>query len=217
MWANIDRAQQRFEALWRCCLVDGATNGGAGVYRSLLARYCEPHRCYHTTDHVGHCLREFDLASSHMEHAAAVELAIWFHDAIYAPDASDNEQKSAELFETCAGDSFDEASRRRVRDLILVTMHSERPATADQAFMVDIDLSSFGLPWPDFVRDSDAVRRECAHLSDQRFYAKQACFLRSLLARPTIYSTELFRDRHEVAARRNITRRLGELPALTDD
>jgi predicted metal-dependent HD superfamily phosphohydrolase len=214
VWANLDRAQERFEAVWRHCLVDGAADGAAAVFRSLRTRYCEPHRCYHTTDHVGHCLREFDLARGHMDHAAAVELAIWFHDAVYAPEASDNEQRSAELFDACAGDGFDEGSRRHVHDLILVTMHADRPASVDEAFMVDIDLSSFGLPWPDFVRDSDAVRREYAHLPDDQFHARQARFLHSLLARPTIYSTELFRRRHEEAARLNITRRLGELSAL---
>lgn len=207
-------AKKRFQALWNRCLLAGAASDGVAVYQELETRYSEPHRYYHTTDHIRHCLREFDLAAELMDDADAVEMGLWFHDAIYDPRASDNELKSAELFTVRADGHMDADFRRRVYDLILITIHPEQPRNLDQEFMVDIDLSSFGLPWPAFRRDSNAVRNEYAHMSDKQFYPAQIRFLGSLLARPSFFFTEFFRNRYEETAKGNITRHIDELAAL---
>jgi predicted metal-dependent HD superfamily phosphohydrolase len=206
--------KERFVALWRRCLSAGAAGEGAEVYQEVLKCYSEPHRCYHTPDHIGHCLRMFDLARDEMVDADAVETALWFHDVVYCPRASDNELKSAAFFAARVGPQVDAGFRRRVGDLILVTRHAGSPGDRDQEFTLDIDLSSFGLPWPEFVRDSNAVRKEFAHLSDRQFYGNRLQFLGALLQRPALYSTEFFRTRYEEAARRNIARHVEELREL---
>jgi predicted metal-dependent HD superfamily phosphohydrolase len=205
--------EERFTALWNRCLVEGATTQALPVYEELVRRYSEPHRHYHTPEHIGHCLRQLDLAVGLMDDANAVEMGLWFHDAIYDPRASDNELKSAELFTQRVDQDVPAAFRQSVYDLIMVTMHPEQPTCLDEQFMVDIDLSSFGLPWDTFQRHSEAVRREYAHLSDQRFYPNQIGFLRSLLARPAFFFTDFFRARYEATARENIDRHLQELCA----
>jgi predicted metal-dependent HD superfamily phosphohydrolase len=40
-----------------------------------------------------------DSIRADLNDADAVALALWFHDAVYDPQAKDNELKSAELFE----------------------------------------------------------------------------------------------------------------------
>ena len=207
-------AKKRFQALWNRCLLAGMTDDGVAVYRELKKRYSEPHRFYHTPNHISHCLREFDLAAELMDNADAVEMGLWFHDVIYDPRASNNELKSAELFQLRADDHMDPRFRQRVYDLILITIHPEQPRNRDQEFMVDIDLSSFGLPWSAFRHDSNAVRNEYVHMSDKQFYPAQIRFLRSLLARPSFFFTEFFRDRYEETAKSNITRHIDELNAL---
>jgi predicted metal-dependent HD superfamily phosphohydrolase len=207
-------AKRRFQALWNRCLLAGAASDGVAVYQELEKRYSESHRYYHTPHHIRHCLREFDLAAELMDDADAVEMGLWFHDAIYDPRASDNELKSAELFTLRADDHMNADFRRRVYELILITIHPEQPRSLDQEFMVDIDLSSFGLPWPAFRRDSNAVRNEYVHVPDKQFYPAQIRFLRSLLARPSFFFTEFFRNRYEQTAKDNITRHIDELTAL---
>ena len=50
---------------------------------ALLARYSEPHRRYHTLQHLAECFAAFDEIADLAEHPPDVELALWFHDAIY--------------------------------------------------------------------------------------------------------------------------------------
>jgi predicted metal-dependent HD superfamily phosphohydrolase len=146
-----------------------------------------------------------------MDEPDAVEMAIWFHDVIYDAKATDNELKSAELFTELAGSDVSAEFNSKVRDLILVTIHRHLPKTRDEKFVVDIDLSSFGLPWDRFLKDSDAVRQEFPHLSDEEFYPTQKCFLNALTSRESFCFTDFFRDRHEDTARENISQYLDKL------
>jgi predicted metal-dependent HD superfamily phosphohydrolase len=205
--------EARFTALWDRCGTGGGGAAAAQIYKELVRRYSEPHRRYHTRAHIECCLRQHDLAAGLMDDADAVEMGLWFHDVIYDPRAADNERQSAKLFETLSVDHLSAAFRKAVHELILVTIHPEQPTSRDQQFMVDIDLSSFGLPWEAFRRDSDAVRQEYAHLSDADFFRNQIGFLRSLIDRPTFFFTDFFRTRYETTAIQNITRHIGELRA----
>lgn len=203
--------ESRFTSLWKRCSRANANARGAELYRDLKERYSEGHRRYHTPAHIAHCLKFFDLARDNIDEPDAVEMSIWFHDIIYDARASDNEEKSAKHFVKVCGDDIDERFRSKVHDLIIVTIHKELPLTSDEKFMVDIDLSSFGLPWDKFLKDSEAVREEFRHMSDEEFYPTQKQFLESLVARKYFCFTEFFRDRHEKQARQNIARYLDQL------
>ena len=201
--------RERFERLWERCI-----GGGAGaVFDELDALYREPHRRYHTSAHVEHCLRCFDLAADRMDEPDAVEMALWFHDAVYDIPTEENELRSAELFAARAGGRGSERFRSKVHRLIMVTTHREPPETLDESFIVDIDLSSFGLPWEEFLRDSLAVREEFPLVPDAEFYPRHRKFVESLVARPAFCFTEFFRNRHEARARKNIERIFARIEA----
>lgn len=207
-----NREKARFAALWARCLVGGSATAET-IYARLAELYGESHRHYHTLDHIQHCLSEFDRASTEMEDPDAVELALWFHDAIYHPGAKDNEQRSAELFEGCFAGDAEPDFRRRVRDLILITAHRESPRHLDERFIVDIDLSGFGRSWDECEWDGRRIRAECADLADVDYYPAQLRFLRSLRDRPTFFFTDFFRQRHERVAGENLRRIIAGLQA----
>jgi predicted metal-dependent HD superfamily phosphohydrolase len=201
--------KKRFISLWnRCRTGDGAGVDAVDVYKEVQGYYSNPGRHYHTPKHIEHCLTQFDLASGELEDRDAVEIAIWFHDLIFEPNADDNELQSARRFVELANDSMTAEFKTRVYDLVMATAPPRMPKTTDQKFMLDIDLSSFGLPWDDMLRDSIAVRQESPQLSDADFFPGQRAFLESLVKREHFYFTEFFRSRIEETARSNINRYL---------
>ena len=199
--------EARFRALWQRNLVDGADDDSAEIYQRLLAGYNDERRHYHSLEHIEHCLGMFELCRSLVDNPDMLELAIWFHDVILVSGRSDNESLSAELYMDLSSDVHDDAMREGVHDLIMATVHNgsslDRP---DSIYMVDIDLSSFGLPWEEFLRDSLALRRENPHLSDETYHLNQTGFQRSLLARPRFFLSDLFYERFENRARSNLAR-----------
>ena len=168
--------RERFTSLWLRCLLDGLSAEPGRIFDDLSRRYAEPHRRYHTGAHVCHCLEELDQAANLTQEPHAVEMALWFHDAIYDPAADDNERNSAELFVAWADKQFERSFTARVYDLILVTTHDVMPIRPDEKIMVDIDLSSFGLAWPLFERDTRALREECTQRSDDQYFGRDSAY-----------------------------------------
>ena len=90
--------QDRWLALLRSASASGAASGW---YERLTSAYAEPQRHYHNRKHIAECLEEFDQARHLARQPIAVELALWFHDAVYEPKAGDNEERSAALAKEC--------------------------------------------------------------------------------------------------------------------
>lgn len=206
------RERERFKALWARNL-PGESAMAETIYGRLIEFYGEPHRHYHTLNHIRHCLRELDRAATLITDPDAVEMALWFHDAIYQPGAKDNERRSADLFRQWSGARADPVFQQRVDDLIMATTHQEPPDQGDAKFLVDIDLSSFGLPWETCERDGRLIRAEFAGVADDQYYPGHLRFLRTLQDRATFFCTAFFQQRYELVARANLARIIADLRA----
>ena len=175
------------------------------AFHALIAAYSQEHRHYHTCKHIEHCLREFDSAPHVAHEPSEVEFALWFHDAIYDPYSSGNEEKSADwacLLLRKHGASS--ARVDRVRAHIMATCHDAQPAALDSQLVVDIDLSILGsdeITYADFER---TVREEYRWIPSLVFRRRRAQILESFISRARIYSTEPFHTRYESQARRNL-------------
>jgi predicted metal-dependent HD superfamily phosphohydrolase len=183
----------------------GARTEGQGVYEQLLARYSEPHRYYHTLQHLGECLAMFESVRGLAEHPAEVELALWFHDAIYNTQRPDNEERSADWARTAlqeAGVARDSADR--VHALIMATRHTANPTLPDEQLLVDIDLSILGAEQPRFGEYEEQIRKEYAFVPQWLFRRKRRAILQGFMDRPSIYSTAYFREALEQRARTNL-------------
>lgn len=190
----------------------GAEGDGDAVFRSLLASYNEPHRRYHTVQHLSECLTAFAQSAHLASHPAEVEAAIWFHDAIYDVRRHDNEERSArwaeaELKAACAPSETAE----RVSSLVLVTKHTAIPVTLDEQVLVDIDLGILGASEDRFAEYEQQIRDEYAFVPIVIFGRKRRAILQSFLQRPRIYSTEHFHAALEQSARSNLQRAIGTL------
>ena len=201
----------RFCGLWNDLSLPETGGDPTAVWAGLISFYNESWRQYHTAEHLSRCLQQLDLASSHIEDPVAVEMALWFHDIILLPDAPDNEEKSVALFERTAGKQFSPGFVEKVSNMILATVHRDPPREQDARYLCDIDLSSLGSPWEQFLKDCAALRIEQSETADAQFYHTQIGFLNVLRERPTIFLTDFFQTRYERAARENIGRYITKL------
>ncbi len=197
----------RFQQLWQRCLDDNAEDHSADIHSKLLSAYSEPQRVYHDLSHIDHCLSMFDLARQFMQNPDLVELAVWMHDVVYQPGASDNEARSVDWYRAIAANTQRQDSCEQVCQMIMATQHDNiPPPESDAAYMVDIDLSSFALPWDEFLQDGANLRLENPQRSDSDYYSSQIAFQKSLLARERFYYTDFFHQQFETRARDNLAR-----------
>ena len=83
---------------------------------AVLARYAEPQRWYHTLRHLDECFDRLERVRSTVERPGELDLALWYHDAVYDPLANDNEARSADLAVGAMEHArLTEAARDRVR------------------------------------------------------------------------------------------------------
>ena len=182
------------------------------TFDALVAAYQEPQRRYHGAAHIAACLALLDEVRNLAEEPAEVELALWFHDAVYKTRAFDNEAKSADWAERFLAEAgADPAVAERVRDHILATRHAAEPAAGDTALTVDIDLSILGRPPETFDAFDRAIREEYAWVPGFLYRRKRAEVLQGFLDRPAIYITPALQERFEAQARANLERALGRL------
>ncbi|MDO8504401.1 MAG: N-methyl-D-aspartate receptor NMDAR2C subunit [Candidatus Liptonbacteria bacterium] len=204
-----NQAKQLWLRLWRRI---GAKGNPSNAYDDLATRYSESHRAYHTLEHIVNCLDEFEQVQHLVGNPNAVEFALWYHDAIYNTKAKDNEEKSAELAVGAAKrTSLPGNLGQSAANLILATKHAEIPADPDSRFLVDIDLSILGQSEDRFDEYERQIRKEYAWVPEDAFVSGRGAILKSFLGRPSIYSTEFFRNKYEAQARLNIARSIARL------
>lgn len=206
---------------WLALCVKIGVKGNSQCHYDLFKRlvyYCnQPGRYYHTLDHIRYCLSKLDEVKKLVPNPDVVELAIWFHDAIYEVWADDNEERSANLaiFFVTKLMGLNTVFAMKVGYLIKNTAHFKNPPkihiTRDAEFFLDIDLSGLGDTEDVFCRNNINVKREFDWLEPAELRIKQIVMFDFFLKREPLYLTEYFRDRYEVQARANIKRALIEL------
>lgn len=206
-----DALRARFDRLWRRL---GAQGESGEAVDALLAGYAAPQRHYHTVDHLRDCLDQLDGAPAVGEARDLAEAALWYHDLVYVPGASDNESRSAELaVSALASGGVSPAVGDEVARLIRLTDHLLPATDPTGALVCDVDLSILGRAQAEFDTYEARIRAEYAAVPEPIYRAGRANILAGLLSRDPLYRTEHFRTRYESAARRNLRR---SIAALTD-
>lgn len=194
------------------CREAEASKGVQRWYNQLLQLYSEPHRHYHSCQHIAECFKEFDRARVLAREPLAVELAIWFHDAIYNPRAADNEERSAGLAAQFLTETGDVKNLKfSVVQLVLATKVHDGFLHADAPLMVDVDLSILGQAPERFWKYEQQIRQEYEWVPEETFAAKRAEILERFLSRKKIFSTESFFRKYEEQARSNLAESIRRL------
>jgi predicted metal-dependent HD superfamily phosphohydrolase len=199
---------------------------------SLLGRYAEPHRRYHTATHIMLVLRDVNDAAraAGLQPSSEVLAAVLYHDAIYDPQANDNEVRSADLAAVHLSDiGWSYARCRSVAALVLATAghllahddsaddHDNDAGAAavavDTAQLLDADLAILGADPGAYLAYVNGVRAEYSHVDDNQWRAGRTAVLQRFLDRPRLFITEYMFSRYEHRARANIEAEVAGLRA----
>jgi predicted metal-dependent HD superfamily phosphohydrolase len=198
----------RWKHLWQA--IDA--NGDALVwYETLTSAFAEPQRHYHNGRHIAECLAEFDVARHLARQPEAVELAVWFHDAVYDPKRPDNEEQSAAMAKCCLETAGLADLARTVAELVMATKTHSPAAGSDAALLIDLDLSILGRDETRVSEYESQIRAEYAWVPEHVFKTKRSEILQRFLDRTRIYNNDHFFARYEATARRNLTRAIQRL------
>lgn len=205
-----------FAASWeRACHALGLPGGNEALRDRVLARYAEPHRKYHTLQHLHECLARLAPVLPQAEHPGEVEFGLWFHDAVYELGSHDNEAESAQwAVAELAAAGVNAEVMARVDALIMATLHSALPRTQDEQLLVDVDLAILGALPARFDEYEAQVRDEYSFVPHDVFQLKRAEILAGFLARPVIYNLPSMREALELQARENLARSIALLKGL---
>jgi predicted metal-dependent HD superfamily phosphohydrolase len=196
----------------------GATAGdddldAAGQY--LLGRWSEPQRQYHDGTHLTAVLDVVDRFAVLAPHPDRVRLAAWMHDAVYDPRAlgDANERDSAEfaagLLATLGVP--DEVAADVARLVRLTAGHATADGDPDGELLCDADLAILAADDARYAEYTAAIRREYAHVPEDRFRAGRTQILRALLELPSIYRLPQLHEAWEAKARANLAAELTTL------
>lgn len=196
---------------------------------NLMARWAEPHRRYHTSQHLTEMLSALDTlgaaAGLDSRSLSVARVAAWLHDAVYdvhaAPGGS--ERASADLArDVLTSLGVGDEDVRLVEDLILLTIEHDTglPGPLADAF-TDADLAILAARADRFDEYCIQVRGEYAHVPEAAYATARSAILTALVDRPDVYRTALARAGWTRAARRNVRRELSRLrlrtgPAVPD-
>ncbi|MGY2085278.1 HD domain-containing protein [Blastococcus sp. SYSU DS0539] len=174
-----------FEA-WAALAGDSPTS--RTEWAAVVAAWSEPHRRYHDLAHLAAVLGLLDRLVADVPDPDAVRLAAWYHDVVYDPQRTDNEQLSAARARAgLLGLVPDERVEEVVRLVLLTDGHDVAPGDADGAALCDADLAVLASPPGAYAGYASAIRAEYGHLDDETFTAGRITVLEQLLALPRLY------------------------------
>lgn len=204
--------KMNMEQRWLSLFDSSISESMKAEFQHLAEMYGEKHRHYHTLDHIASCIELLDGVNRLVNDSYSLELALWFHDAVYNPGKLDNEKKSAlYAMKVLKQADIEDEKRIRIAELVEMTRHSSEPVTDDCKFITDIDLAILGAEPDLYMGYTEKIRREYSCIPSLIYRRGRKKLLGLFLERERIFHTEFFFERYERNARVNIKREIEAL------
>lgn len=150
------------------------------------------------------CLVLVDSIQANVNDAQAVALALWFHDAVYDPQAKDNELKSAELFEQYLAQDLSIDIVQKIKQWIVATQKHEATDELDLQFLLDIDLAILAASPERFEEYEQQIKQEYAWVDPDIYLVKRKQVLAHFYQVEPLYQTEYSQQSLEPRAKENL-------------
>lgn len=200
------------EKKWLELMVRLGFDSNIETYSKLQAHYSQKHRHYHDSNHINATLKNLGQVKQLANDYDALEVALWFHDAIYKIFSSSNELDSANwAVDFLKLNNAKEEFIENVHRLIMATLHHAVPSNNDERLIVDIDLSILGCNSELYDQFELWVRKEYKLIPTFIYKKKRKEILEVFLGRERIFSHEYFFDKFEQSARANLRNAIDSL------
>lgn len=175
------------------------------LWNEIKENYSSKHRYYHTLTHLDNLLLQLAEIKSHITDWDTILFTLYYHDLVYNPQRSDNEEQSAEIAaERMKQLSVPEAMIEQCRIQILATKTHNADGNTDTNYFTDADLSILGQDTETYMVYSKNIRQEYSIYPDSVYNPGRTKVIEHFLAMKRIYKTEHFYTNLEQQARANL-------------
>lgn len=203
---DIDVYIERFYAYWMTFSTQLQLSDVqcATIYHGLLKAYTEPQRAYHSVQHIVECLDLFYQIAHELKDPIAVQMAIWFHDAIYDPKSSRNELCSAEWMKQICAAYLDQPTIEKIYRWIMATQQHQASVDSDLNYLLDIDLAILASDSDRFIEYEQQIQFEYAWVDPEIYPVKRAQVLAHFQQMQPLFQTAYFQNNFEQQAKLNL-------------
>lgn len=182
------------------------------LWTEIEQHYSGKKRHYHTLQHLNNLLTQLTEFKDKIQNWDTILFTLYYHDIIYNPIKSDNEEKSAELAESRLRQIYapNEKIELCKRQIIATKTHT-KSTESDTNFFIDADLSVLGQDWDTYTSYYKSIRKEYAVYPDFLYNAGRKKVVKHFLAMDSIFKTDVFYKAFETQAKRNLTDELNIL------
>lgn len=180
-------------------------NKGEVYWEEIAEHYSANTRHYHNLLHLADLLKHLSTIKSSVKNWHAVLFCLYYHDIVYDPLKSDNEEQSAGIAkQRMEGLGVRENTAIEAYRHILATKKHEPSASEDCNYFTDADLAVLGSDWETYAAYSSNIRKEYAVFPDAVYIPGRKKVIEQFLSRKAIYKTGYFSSRFEAQARKNL-------------
>ncbi|ENW81466.1 hypothetical protein F909_02757 [Acinetobacter sp. ANC 3929] len=130
-----------------------------------------------------------------------IHLQSRFHDAVYDPQAKDNELKSAELLEQYLVQDLPVDIVGKIKRWIVATQKHASTDELDLQFLLDIDLAILAASPERFAEYEEQIQQEYAWVDPDVYSIKRKEVLAHFYQAEPLYQTEYFQKNFEQRAK----------------
>lgn len=181
-------------------------------WQVFFEKYTAPGRHYHNLTHIENLLKELEGVRANIRDWDVLQFSIFYHDIIYSPTSSNNEERSAALAKTMLSKiEFAPERQAAVVKQIEATKNHVVSGDSDTNHLLDADLSVLGKARDEFLAYAKNIRKEYGIYPKIIYNRGRKKVIQHFLQLDRIYKMPYFFEKYEQQARENL---LAELQLL---
>lgn len=182
------------------------------LWTEIVEQYAAHNRYYHTLQHLDNLLLLLIDLKEKIKNWDVILFTLYYHDIIYDPLQSDNEEKSADLAEKRMKQiGVSNHIIKLCRKQILATKSHLESTDSDTNYFTDADLSILGQACEMYALYFQNVRKEYAIYSNAMYRVGRLKVLKKILSMHRIFKTAYFYQKFEQQAQENLKKEVVQL------